>query len=664
MLQKNITKLGLEVDNFPLGAHEDPDGVMNMFPDEIVRKDILDELRAPDPELALAAQGEAPLPPPCAECIAPYLAANRYKKNLAYRCRVVLGHTNPSYKFTASERNEFLAVVELLEERKRHLGQQSNAAKRNYKRWSPDEKHTILIVSVLYGLKHQSKVSEFLTNRNENQIRSFINKKLDPIELTAISTGMKPLPPPPKGYIPPKKILEELKRRSDAGEDVSHIQNSFSNLNNIKMPPIDSLSKADGSLYSASSQLERENTAASIYAGDTVSQVAASSGGRWSRMLSIAGGDYHEENVVSESDESGKEEEEEGKDDNSVGIVEKNSKKRVKHIKPSIEEEDAGMGNSNENSLMEIAMKPIPSQGRLQDKYGGIAPMDAEQQQQQQNQEQTDPRATPTAVSVTGDASSSTGLAAEATVKILSDTIKILASKVESVTTTQGVSVNESNQSVKGEENTKKKASGAKQPSNKGTKLTKSGGKKAIKDKLKIETGGRRGKAKFDKFFEHHETEHSIYNRGSGSELLCEDSNSGLIDPSLPLTDDVDILQSPTKLVSAVNSEISHMMSSNPNVEGNISTIESTASKKNEKKSSLETGTTIQANTQQIGLSIPIDSPPLKSPLGISSDITAEFSSFALPHVTSENPMHMMGEQTMDSFSLLPHGSEEFSMLQ
>ena len=82
---------------------------MITFPDKIRRKDILDELRAPDSALGMAVQAEAPLPPPCHECIAPYVASNRSKRYLAYRCRVERGHTNPSYKFTANERNEFLA---------------------------------------------------------------------------------------------------------------------------------------------------------------------------------------------------------------------------------------------------------------------------------------------------------------------------------------------------------------------------------------------------------------------------------------------------------------------------------------------------------------------------------------------------------------------------
>ena len=667
LLQKNITTLGLEVDNFPLDVHECPEKAIEVFPDKIIRKDVLEELLTPDPDSGLAVLAEAPLPPPCADCIAPYLASNRHKRNLAYRCRVELKHTNPSYKFTASERNEFLAVVELLEERRRQLGQQSNAVKRNYKRWSPDEKHTILIVSVLFGLKHQSKVSEFLVGRNENQIRSFINKKLDPIELTALSTGMKPLPPPPKGYIPPQKLLEELKRRSDAGEDVSAIQNSFSNLNNIRMPETDTLGGVADSGYSVSVHLERETTAASIYAGETVSQVAATSGG-WSLMLSMAS-DPREphEKVIGDSDGSGEEEKVEGDnddddDDDSVDTVVNRKKRRAKLEKiPNL---DTGVIKAADTHG-DMEMKPVPSHGRLQDKYGEIVPVSTQYNHQQQ--EPQSPSSSSGVNATTGESgSSSTGLAAEAAVKILSDTIKILGSKLESVSSTKASSRASSNQIKNDKGNTKKQITSGKRSYNKSSKVTKSASKKAVKDRLKIETGGRRGKAKFDQLFDHHETDGNIYDRGNGSEIICEDSNSGLLDPSLPLADGADILQSPMKLVSfsGTKSETTRIYSPNSNVDSVILN-EAISAKKvmkkggDKKKLSAKKNELVDIKTE---VKIP-DTSLSETLLGISSDITHEFSQFALPHVTSETPVQIMGEQTMDSFSLLPHGSEEFSML-
>ena len=43
LLQENLIALGLEIDNYPRGPKFD----MSTFPDEITRKDILDELRPP-----------------------------------------------------------------------------------------------------------------------------------------------------------------------------------------------------------------------------------------------------------------------------------------------------------------------------------------------------------------------------------------------------------------------------------------------------------------------------------------------------------------------------------------------------------------------------------------------------------------------------------------
>ena len=65
VLHKNIISLALALDNFPAGEHSRlPYHDLNKFPDEIMRKDILDELRP----LGQTKLPQAPLVRPTREC--------------------------------------------------------------------------------------------------------------------------------------------------------------------------------------------------------------------------------------------------------------------------------------------------------------------------------------------------------------------------------------------------------------------------------------------------------------------------------------------------------------------------------------------------------------------------------------------------------------------
>ena len=172
LLQQNLIALGLEIDNYPLND-EDPAEALKMFPDEIVRKDILEELRQPS-DLAELRIPQAPPPPPCAACFAQNLSS--------YICRIRKEHTDPSCKFSPGEKQDFLAVLQVLENRQRQLSQGSGR-RRIYQRWSPDERHSLLVALNLFGTKNQGKLVEFLEPRNENQVRSFISKAFEGYKL-------------------------------------------------------------------------------------------------------------------------------------------------------------------------------------------------------------------------------------------------------------------------------------------------------------------------------------------------------------------------------------------------------------------------------------------------------------------------------------------------
>ena len=90
--------------------------------------------------------------------------------------------------------------------------------KRKYRRWSPEERHTALTVLRLFGNKHQGKIVEYLEDRNENQVRSFINKAFEPEYIKAIVSGEEVSTPPP-GYVPPPKLQQEILRRAMVAEE-------------------------------------------------------------------------------------------------------------------------------------------------------------------------------------------------------------------------------------------------------------------------------------------------------------------------------------------------------------------------------------------------------------------------------------------------------------
>eukprot|EP00602_Paraphysomonas_sp_CaronLab_P002989 CAMPEP_0185030188 /NCGR_PEP_ID=MMETSP1103-20130426/16981_1 /TAXON_ID=36769 /ORGANISM="Paraphysomonas bandaiensis, Strain Caron Lab Isolate" /LENGTH=610 /DNA_ID=CAMNT_0027565201 /DNA_START=85 /DNA_END=1917 /DNA_ORIENTATION=+ len=246
VLHKNLVSMSLALDNFPSGGLK-PYEEIGKFPDEIMRKDILDEFRP---------LGQTPLPtpplvPPCAPC-----AEQNYS---AHTCRIELGHVEPSSTFTVMECQEFLKVSQLLEMRMRPPKQDdavgstsgggmkqlagcaaastkaetssgvnqfgdhkremefklSSAAlgrptKRNYRMWTPSERYTILLGIATYGGTkgpNMGKIKNLLHNRSECQLRSYISKNISSRDMAAALKG--DLPPAPANYILPKALANE-----------------------------------------------------------------------------------------------------------------------------------------------------------------------------------------------------------------------------------------------------------------------------------------------------------------------------------------------------------------------------------------------------------------------------------------------------------------------
>jgi hypothetical protein len=64
ILQANLVSLATDLDNFPADEY-DPYSKIDLFPDEIMRKDVLEDLRPP----GTRSLPDPPLVPPCAECL-------------------------------------------------------------------------------------------------------------------------------------------------------------------------------------------------------------------------------------------------------------------------------------------------------------------------------------------------------------------------------------------------------------------------------------------------------------------------------------------------------------------------------------------------------------------------------------------------------------------
>jgi hypothetical protein len=219
LLHKNLVSLALALDNFP-GDGIKPYEEIQKFPDEIMRRDVMDELHHSAENITL------PTPPPLPPCTAcaeqqvpiPPLSCLTTLKFTSFKCRVELGHLEPNSNFTVMESQEFLKVAQLLENGSRrypdenhgtspsllpfklrsigsmrplnssksgdskefdgHFRSSSNEApsKRIYRVWSSWERYTVCLGIAAYGgIKRDciAKIQALLEGRTCGQV-SFI----------------------------------------------------------------------------------------------------------------------------------------------------------------------------------------------------------------------------------------------------------------------------------------------------------------------------------------------------------------------------------------------------------------------------------------------------------------------------------------------------------
>jgi hypothetical protein len=76
--------------------------------------------------------------------------------------------------------------------------------RRQYKKWSQNEKYTLCLAIARLGISYVSKIAVFLPERSEKQVRNFISKYLR--DLSAIPPVDELIKRPPPGYVPPPQL--------------------------------------------------------------------------------------------------------------------------------------------------------------------------------------------------------------------------------------------------------------------------------------------------------------------------------------------------------------------------------------------------------------------------------------------------------------------------
>jgi hypothetical protein len=186
LLHKNLMSLAHELDNYPT-IEQDAFASLHVFPDEIMRRDILDDIR-PAGDIVLP---KLPILPPCSDCVKNkvlLLSVDRHVSGPAltcvtvqrtdYECREVYGHVQPSFKYTATENEEFVHATEVLGERHRNfiIEKMAGKSKRLYRRWSNSDKFNLMVAIAIVGPKETYRIADLLGDRSENQVLGFDNE--------------------------------------------------------------------------------------------------------------------------------------------------------------------------------------------------------------------------------------------------------------------------------------------------------------------------------------------------------------------------------------------------------------------------------------------------------------------------------------------------------
>lgn len=220
VLQGNLVALASELDNYPT-EETDAFAGLDIFPDQIMRKDCLHEL-LPFEERSLP---RPPIIPPCTECMANNLSGRE--------CRVQLQHVAPSGQLSDVENQELLRAVQVLLARQRQHSRQDRE-KRVYKRWGDHEKYTLCLAISKFGILSTAKIAQVFPNRSEKQVKNFIFKSLK--DEAAIPSMDELIRNPPPGYVPPQQLAYLFQASSQHADPVlKPSRNDFGSLVGLAM---------------------------------------------------------------------------------------------------------------------------------------------------------------------------------------------------------------------------------------------------------------------------------------------------------------------------------------------------------------------------------------------------------------------------------------------
>ena len=214
-LQKNLVALATELDNYPSDIF--PYDELASFPDIFMPKNILEEMKSP--EILNKPNQVAPLLEACKACADANQSCintpnHKNQIELAKYCRMDCDHIEVPSKFNSNEIEEFYKVAQLLQKRQKE-NEADSKPKKNYRRWSDDEKYTVFMGIKMYGKSQVDKILDLLVDRGTYSLRSYLSKKLTKEEIRSAAQGIIPMEKP-DDYEAPSAVLAYWKEHEAA----------------------------------------------------------------------------------------------------------------------------------------------------------------------------------------------------------------------------------------------------------------------------------------------------------------------------------------------------------------------------------------------------------------------------------------------------------------
>lgn len=232
ILQNNLILLATELDNYPpsdIDLYSDFIIRLNVFPDEIMRKDILDDLLP----CATSNQSSNISCGACSSCAS--------KKISDKVCRIDLRHVDPPNYFSNTEKCDFVKVAQamasafqnedssLTKNSRTNESTEPKTKTKQYRRWQASEIHSLLIAVSIFGFADFKRLSACLEDRNPSMVRAFLQKNFTRQELTGVMNGC--IPSAPKGYTPNPSLANAIRYLKSHSNPLASSSTTFGDIN-------------------------------------------------------------------------------------------------------------------------------------------------------------------------------------------------------------------------------------------------------------------------------------------------------------------------------------------------------------------------------------------------------------------------------------------------